>query len=74
MKMKHPKTCDGCKAFWQSQHQYNCDLGYELKVSVIGKVRGTEIHRISPECGTCPKPRTIKELLDSPRAYIRDYR
>lgn len=69
MKMKHPKTCDGCKAFWQSQVHYNCDLGYELKISVIGKVDGTNIHRISPMCGACPKPRTIKELMDSPRAY-----
>jgi hypothetical protein len=66
MKMKHPKTCDGCKAFWQSQVQYNCSLGYELKVSTIGKVDGTDIHRISPKCGACPKPRTIKELLESP--------
>ena len=66
--MRKPKNCNGCKAFYQSQWRYNCDLGYELKSERIGSMKGVDILRHSPACGQCPKPRTYKELFNAPRA------
>lgn len=66
--MKHPRTCNGCKAFWQSQSQYHCSLGYALNVTTVRKLLGVDIHRISPKCGTCPKPLTLNELITAPHA------
>lgn len=60
--MKHPKTCNGCKAFYQSQYHYSCDLGYNLKVERIVSCKGLEILRHSPAGGQCPKPITYHEL------------
>lgn len=64
--MKHPKTCNGCKALYQSQYSFLCDLGYKLKIVRRRSVKGTDIMNVSPEKGTCPKPLTNKELLDAP--------
>lgn len=66
--MRHPKNCNGCKAFWQSQWKYNCELGYKIRLTKTGSVKSTDIFRPSPECGECPKPLTYKELIDSPKA------
>ena len=66
--MKHPKTCYGCKAFWQSQWKYNCDLGFELNIEKKGQFKGMDITHISPKSGTCPKPLTLKELMAAPHA------
>lgn len=66
--MKHPKTCNGCKAFWQSQWKYHCDLGYEQKSEKKGHFKGMDLNNISPKSGTCPKPRTLNELIDAPHA------
>ena len=68
MAMKHPKKCDGCKAFWQSLWAYHCNLGYELKITKKGEYKGMDINHISPKCGECPKPLTNKELVNAPRA------
>lgn len=62
--MKHPKKCDGCKAFWQSQWKCNCELGYEIATQWKG-----DIICASPK-GACPKPRTIGELLNAPKAAV----
>lgn len=67
-KMKHPKSCDGCRAFWQSQWRYHCSLGYELKTTKKGEYKGLDIVCITPKCGECPKPLTNKELINAPRA------
>lgn len=63
--MKRPKNCNGCKAFYQSQWLYSCELGYELKSQKIGSMQGVDILTHSPACGQCSKPRTYKELLDA---------
>ena len=66
VKMKHPKTCNGCKALYQSQVRFTCELGYELKITKNGAFKGMDIVDISPKNGECPKPLTIKELLNAP--------
>lgn len=72
--MKHPKTCDGCAAFWQSQWRFHCELGYEIatrKAGTITDKTGTaDIIRAFPKCGACPKPRTIRELFNAPKAQV----
>lgn len=68
-KMKHPKTCNGCRALYQSQYSFYCDLGYELKITKSGVFKGMDIVDVSPESGECPKPLTNKELIDAPKAY-----
>ena len=65
--MKKPKSCNGCKAYYQSQWRFSCDLGYELKSIKIGSMRGMDILRHRPANGRCPKPMTLKELMDAPR-------
>lgn len=72
--MKHPKSCNGCRAFWQSTCHYYCDLGYKIKRTKIGSVKGADIFRLSPECGECPKPLTYKEFIKAPKAYTREVR
>lgn len=66
--MKHPKTCNGCRAFWQSLCHYYCALGYKQKVSTVGRFRGAEIHHVAPLGGECPKPLTYNALITAPRA------
>jgi hypothetical protein len=63
--MKKPKSCYGCKAFYQSQWQYTCELGYQIKRTKVGSYKGADIIRPSPECGECPKPLTLKEFFDA---------
>lgn len=63
--MRHPKNCNGCKAFYQSQWNYTCNLGYKIKLTKVGSYKGTDIIRPSPECGECPKPLTHKEFFDA---------
>ena len=71
--MKHPKKCDGCKAFWQSQVTFHCELGYEIGTRRVGKVvfkgGSDDIVTPYPKCGACPKPRTISELLNAQKAW-----
>lgn len=61
--MKRPKNCNGCKAFYQSQWRYSCELGHELKLTKTGSIQGEDIITPSPAGGQCPKPRTYKELF-----------
>lgn len=63
--MKRPKNCNGCKAFYQSQWRFSCDLGYELKHIKIGSIKGVDILRHAPAGGYCPKPRTYEELFNA---------
>ena len=64
--MKHPKTCNGCRALYQSQVNFTCELGYELKITKRWSIKGMDLVDISPKNGECPKPLTIKELLNAP--------
>ena len=61
--MKHPRNCNGCKAFFQSQYKFSCELGYELNVKKIKKFQGMDVYLVSPKCGECPKPITFAELF-----------
>ena len=63
--MKHPKTCNGCKAFWQSTYQYNCSLGYKIEAIKAGSIKGADIRCPHPADGECPKPMTYRELCDA---------
>lgn len=63
--MKHPKKCDGCKAFWQSTWKFNCDLGYELETIIVSKYMGEDIKSVRPKCGECPKPLTNEQLIEA---------
>lgn len=71
--MKHPKKCDGCKAFWQSQVTFHCELGYEIGTRRVGRITdnggSSDIVTVFPKCGACPKPRTISELLNAQKAW-----
>lgn len=66
--MKHPKTCNGCKAFWQSTCHYHCSLGYEIKAIKTGSIRGTDLYCPRPADGECLKPMTYRELFDAKKA------
>ena len=65
---KHPKTCNRCKALYQSQYSFECLLGYDLTQECIGTIQGTRILRISPADGLCPKPMTHTDYLRAPHA------
>lgn len=67
--MKRPKSCDGCKAHYQSQWRHTCELGYEICMEKTGSLLGADIVRIYPKGGCCPKPRTYAELMDAPKAW-----
>jgi hypothetical protein len=67
--MKKPKSCNGCRAHYQSQWKHECELGYEMGSKKIGSVQGAEIRRYFPAGGTCPKPTTLKELIEAPKAW-----
>ena len=67
--MKHPKSCNGCRAFYQSQYIYDCDLGYKLTITRKRKYKGRDIVSIKPRYGECPKPLTIDELINAKKAY-----
>ena len=67
--MRHPRSCDGCRAHYQSLWKHECELGYEMNSKKIGSVQGVEINRYYPANGCCPKPRTLTELINAPKAY-----
>lgn len=62
------RNCNGCKAYYQSQYKYSCDLGYAIEVCRKKKMCGTTVPTHKPITGFCPKPKTIKELCNAPRA------
>lgn len=68
-RLKHTKTCNGCKAFYQSQWRYSCDLGYDLKTTKIGRSLNMDLLQHAPSCGLCPKPMTYKDLFRSKHVY-----
>lgn len=68
--MKRPKKCGSCRAIWQSHCHFSCALGYKIKIIKTGSVKGTDILCPCPD-EECPKPLTIKELLNAPNAYQR---
>ena len=63
--MKHPKDCNGCRAFWQSQCRYYCDLGYELKFTRERAYKGMDVIKVKPKNGECPKPLTLGQLVNA---------
>ena len=70
--MKHPRNCNGCRAFWQSQMTFYCELGYEIATRKIGKIvnngGSADIVTAFPKAGACPKPRTNIELFNAQKA------
>lgn len=64
-----PKSCNGCKAFYQSQWRYECELGYKIGSTKIGSLQGVDILKFYPMEGQCPKPKTLAEFLTSPKAW-----
>ena len=67
--MRHPRSCDGCRAHYQSLWKHECELGYEMNSKKIGSVKGVEINSYYPATGCCPKPRTLTELINAPKAW-----
>lgn len=71
--MRRPKSCDGCKAHYQSQWRHECELGYEMGRRKIGSLQGVEILQFYPAGGRCPKPKTLDELMTAPKAWQMPY-
>ena len=71
--MRRPKSCNGCKAHYQSQWRHECKLGYEIGYTKIGSFQGVDILRFYPAKGQCPKPKTLAELITSPKAWDMPY-
>lgn len=71
--MKHPRDCNGCRAFWQSQMTFHCELGYEIETRKIGKIvnnsGSADIVTAFPKDGDCQKPRTIRELFNAQKEW-----
>lgn len=67
--MKCPRNCNGCIALYQSLCEYTCELGYEIKLAKVGTCKGSDIIQPYPKQGECPKPLTLKEFINSPKAY-----
>ena len=73
--MRHPKNCNGCKALYQSQYSFTCELGYDLDVKVVKSINGADIKYVSPKFVACPKPKTNDELVKSiMKGYSNDRR
>lgn len=72
--MRKPKSCNGCKAHYQSQWKHECELGYEMTSKKIGSFQGLDILRFCPANGQCPKPKTITELINAPKAWQMPYK
>lgn len=70
--MKHPRTCGGCRALFQSQCSFRCDLGYDVEVRHLRKGKGIEILLPRPKNGKCPKPLTYDQLCEAPHAGKED--
>ena len=68
--MRSPKSCNGCRAHYQNLWRHECELGYEMKSKKIGSFQGVDILRFYPATGKCPKPRTMEELINAPRASL----
>ncbi len=71
--MRRPKSCNGCKAHYQSLWNHKCELGYEIGNTKIGSFHGVDILRYYPLKGQCPKPKTMAELINSPKAWQTPY-
>ena len=67
--MRKPRNCNGCKAHYQCLWKHTCELGYEMSSRKIGTFQGVEISEYYPKLGQCPKPRTLKELINAPKAW-----
>ena len=67
--MRKPKSCNACKAHFQSQWRHECELGYDMDSVKIGSFQGVEIRRFFPKYGQCPKPLTLKEFFNAPKAW-----
>lgn len=62
MKLKKARTCEGCKALYQSQGEdMKCLLGF-------GKQCGGKIRIVTPPEGGCPKPMTVHSFVDIKRS------
>ena len=73
--MRHPKNCNGCKALYQSQYSFTCELGYDLDVKVVKGINGADIKYAYPKFVACPKPKTNDELVKSiMKGYSNDRR
>lgn len=58
IKLSQKKTCENCKAIYQSQYVDRCELGY----SFDKHFKPTE---------PCPKPKTFMELIECRELYMK---
>lgn len=70
-RLKRPRSCNGCKAYYQSQWRFACELGYALTTTKIGRALNQDLLRHAPASGICPKPMTYLELFRAPMAEVR---
>lgn len=64
MKLKNPRTCNGCKAMFRGWcgHPDECTLGYDLEYR-----KGAFGFSVGYPGEPCPKPKTNMELVDAPK-------
>jgi hypothetical protein len=58
IKLSQKRTCENCKALYQSQYINKCELGYKFD---------KYFKPIEP----CPKPKTYIELIECRKWYIK---
>lgn len=63
MKLKHPKTCNGCVAYIHrsSSMRPSCYLGEEIVEE--NPFTLNKPYRVYPKCGSCYKPKSNRELM-----------
>lgn len=62
------KNCDGCKAYERfARHEY-CSKGYN---TYLQETRIKGLYILSP-AEPCPKPRTWKDLMNTPKKIETD--
>lgn len=59
MKLRRPRSCEGCPA---SKHLV-CELGYAAD-EVVYMERGGRLNFMSPPKTGCPRPYSIKEMIE----------
>ena len=63
--MKHPKTCDRCRALEGRQGESSrCLLGFAVYRTCV--IMGVSVDSPYPPLTGCPKPLTIAALIHSP--------
>lgn len=65
MKLKHPKTCNGCAAYFHrsANTRPECWLGEKLVEENPFEFDPKKPYRVYPKCGSCYKPRSNGEMV-----------